>query len=116
MSEAASALSGSVTTLRRWKSSGKLVSEPTAGGSRRYDLAKLKPEISVRKQMANAAPLPTPVFPATLRKTTGSGKRMILAPETCRRPILPRALTTTSVVVKPPRRSRKQAADLAING
>ncbi|MDM7326904.1 MAG: hypothetical protein P3X23_007315 [Thermosynechococcus sp. Uc] len=54
MSEAASALSGSVTTLRRWQSSGKLVGKPTAGGFRRYDLAKLKPEISVRKQMANA--------------------------------------------------------------
>jgi len=43
--EAASALGVSVTTLRRWEASGKLVPKHTAGGHRRYDLAKLRPEM-----------------------------------------------------------------------
>ena len=43
--EAAKALGVSVTTLRRWEVSGKLVPEHTAGGHRRYDLAKLRPEM-----------------------------------------------------------------------
>jgi putative resolvase len=43
--EAAKALGVSVTTLRRWEATGKLVAEHTAGGHRRYDLAKLKPEL-----------------------------------------------------------------------
>ena len=43
--EAASVLGVSITTLRRWEASGKLVAEHTAGGHRRYDLAKLKPEL-----------------------------------------------------------------------
>ena len=43
--EAASALVVSITTLRRWEASGKLAAEHTAGGHRRYDLAKLKPEL-----------------------------------------------------------------------
>lgn len=43
--EAASALGVSITTLRRWEASGRLVSEHTAGGHRRYDLAKLRPEM-----------------------------------------------------------------------
>ncbi|MBS4767821.1 IS607 family transposase [Turicimonas muris] len=43
--EAASALGVSITTLRRWEASGKLKAEHTAGGHRRYDLVKLKPEL-----------------------------------------------------------------------
>ena len=43
--EAASALGVSITTLRRWEASGRLVPEHTAGGHRRYDLAKLRPEM-----------------------------------------------------------------------
>ncbi len=43
--EAASALGVSVTTLRRWEASGRLLPEHTAGGHRRYDLAKLRPEM-----------------------------------------------------------------------
>lgn len=43
--EAASALGVSITTLRRWEASGKLIADHTAGGHRRYDLAKLKPEL-----------------------------------------------------------------------
>ncbi|TQV63589.1 MAG: IS607 family transposase, partial [Halothiobacillaceae bacterium] len=43
--EAASVLGVSITTLRRWEASGKLVAEHTAGGHRRYDLAKLRPEM-----------------------------------------------------------------------
>jgi len=44
--EAAAALGVSITTLRRWEKSGKLVPEHTAGGHRRYDLTKLRPETS----------------------------------------------------------------------
>lgn len=43
--EAASALGVSITTLRRWETEGKLTAEYTAGGHRRYDLSKLKPEL-----------------------------------------------------------------------
>lgn len=43
--EAASTLGVSITTLRRWEASGRLAAEHTAGGHRRYDLAKLKPEL-----------------------------------------------------------------------
>src|SRR5262245_57925520 len=43
--EAAEALGVSVTTLRRWEASGKLVADHTAGGHRRYDLVRLKPEL-----------------------------------------------------------------------
>ncbi|MHB1731277.1 MAG: IS607 family transposase [Leptospirillum sp.] len=44
ISDAAKSLGVSVTTLRRWEVSGKLVPEHTAGGHCRYDLAKLRPE------------------------------------------------------------------------
>ncbi len=43
--EAARALGVSVTTLRRWEASGRLTAEHTAGGHRRYDLAKIRPEL-----------------------------------------------------------------------
>ena len=43
--EAASALGVSITTLRRWEASGRLTAKHTAGGHRRYDLARLKPEL-----------------------------------------------------------------------
>jgi excisionase family DNA binding protein len=43
--EAAAVLGVSITTLRRWEAEGKLVAEHTAGGHRRYDLAKLRPEL-----------------------------------------------------------------------
>ena len=39
------ALGVSISTLRRWEASGKLTAEHTAGGHRRYDLSKLKPEL-----------------------------------------------------------------------
>ena len=42
--EAAQALDVSITTLRRWEATGRLVAEHTAGGHRRYDLGKLRPE------------------------------------------------------------------------
>lgn len=45
ISGAADALGVSVPTLRRWEASGKLIAEHTAGGHRRYDLAKLRPEL-----------------------------------------------------------------------
>lgn len=42
--EAAKALGVAITTLRRWDRSGKILSEHTPGGHRRYNLAKLRPE------------------------------------------------------------------------
>jgi len=43
--DAAQALGVCITTLRRWEATGKLSAIHTAGGHRRYDLAKLKPEM-----------------------------------------------------------------------
>lgn len=44
--EAAAALGVSAQTLRRWEREGKLLpDERTAGGRRRYDLARLQPEL-----------------------------------------------------------------------
>ncbi len=45
ISEAAKALGVSITTLRRWEADGKIVAEHTAGGHRRYNLTKLRPEL-----------------------------------------------------------------------
>ena len=59
--EAAEALGVSAQTLRRWEREGRLLpDERTAGGRRRYDLARLKPEEfrsqaeAVRKTVAYA--------------------------------------------------------------
>lgn len=44
--EAAQVLGVSTQTLRRWEREGRLLpDERTAGGRRRYDLARLKPEL-----------------------------------------------------------------------
>ncbi|MDR3165867.1 MAG: IS607 family transposase [Synergistaceae bacterium] len=43
--EAAQALGVDITTLRRWERQGKISAEHTAGGHRRYDLAKLCPSL-----------------------------------------------------------------------
>ncbi|MCY0858745.1 MerR family transcriptional regulator [Cupriavidus sp. D39] len=43
--EAAGALGVSVTTLRRWEANGKLIAAYMAGGHRRYDLTKLRPDL-----------------------------------------------------------------------
>lgn len=51
--EAALALGVSITTLRRWEASGRLVAEHTAGGHRRYDLTKLRPEMFRAEDEAN---------------------------------------------------------------
>lgn len=45
ISEAAKALGVSITTLRRWDASGRLKPEETVGQHRRYDLAKLQPQL-----------------------------------------------------------------------
>lgn len=56
--EAAEALGVSISTLRRWEAKGRLVPERTIGRQRRYDLAKLKPDLfhapSTRKTVAYA--------------------------------------------------------------
>ncbi|MCA3267177.1 MAG: recombinase family protein, partial [Azospirillum sp.] len=46
IAEAAKALGVSPQTLRRWEREGKAVpTEKTVGGRRRYDLAKLRPDL-----------------------------------------------------------------------
>lgn len=59
ISGAADVLGVSVTTLRRWEREGKLKSDRTHAGHRRYDLSKIKPELfhtddSGRKTIAYA--------------------------------------------------------------
>jgi predicted site-specific integrase-resolvase len=59
ISEAAEALGVSITTLRRWEKEGKLKSDRTHAGHRRYDLSKIKPELfhnneTTRKTIAYA--------------------------------------------------------------
>ncbi len=49
ISEAASALGVSITTLRRWEASGKVVPEHTAGGHRRYTLVYARASSHDRK-------------------------------------------------------------------
>ncbi|ALQ94169.1 hypothetical protein XFUD_02265 [Xylella fastidiosa] len=39
------ALGVSIMMLRRWEASGRLMAEHTVGGHRRYDMAKLPPEM-----------------------------------------------------------------------
>lgn len=51
--EASKTLGVSITTLRRWETEGRLIAEHTAGGHRRYDLAKLRPEQFHGIDMAN---------------------------------------------------------------
>ena len=53
ISEAAKTLGVSITTLRRWEVSGRLLAEHTAGGHRRYDIAKLKPELLLTQDNDN---------------------------------------------------------------
>jgi predicted site-specific integrase-resolvase len=43
--EAAKILGVSITTLRRWDKTGRLIPEKTVSGHRRYDISKLKPEV-----------------------------------------------------------------------
>ena len=50
--KAAAALGVSVTTLRRWEADGRIVAERSAGGHRRYDLAKLRPDLVRQREDA----------------------------------------------------------------
>ena len=43
--EASEVLGVSITTLRRWEAEGKLIPDRPAGNQRRYNLAKIKPEL-----------------------------------------------------------------------
>ena len=43
--QAAAVLGVSISTLRRWEAQGKIVAEHTAGGHRRYNLSRLRPEL-----------------------------------------------------------------------
>ena len=46
ISKAAETLGVSISTLRRWELEGKLIPERTKLGHRRYDLSKIKPELT----------------------------------------------------------------------
>jgi putative resolvase len=49
--EASEFLGVSISTLRRWEKSGRIVPEErTLGGQRRYDLTKLRPELFHRRK------------------------------------------------------------------
>jgi len=50
ISEAAKLSGISLTTLRRWEASGKLVSERTRGGRRRYRLSSIRPDLARGEQ------------------------------------------------------------------
>ncbi|WP_208433201.1 IS607 family transposase [Bartonella taylorii] len=50
--KAAQALGVSISTLRRWEGEGKIISEHTAGGHRRYDLSKLRPELFHSRELS----------------------------------------------------------------
>lgn len=51
--EASKALGVSIPTLRRWEQEGKITPERTAGGTRRYDLSLLRPELFRTYQKEN---------------------------------------------------------------
>ena len=51
--EAAKALGVSIPTLRRWDALGKIEAEHTAGGHRRYDLAKIRPDLVRADKLAS---------------------------------------------------------------
>ncbi len=42
----------SISTLRRWEGEGKIISKHTAGGHRRYDLSKLRPELFHSRELS----------------------------------------------------------------
>jgi DNA-binding transcriptional MerR regulator len=48
--EAARIIGVSVDSLRRWEKQGLITSERTAGGHRRYDVARLREEIERTKK------------------------------------------------------------------
>jgi hypothetical protein len=62
--ETARALGVSITSLRRWEAAGRPAAEQTAGGHRRYDLAKLRPEMfraaAGVKALSTGATIPGP--------------------------------------------------------
>nr|WP_281432514.1 MerR family transcriptional regulator [Bartonella vinsonii] len=52
MGKAAQVWGVSISTFRRWESEAKIVSEQTAGGRRRYDLSKLRPELFHSRELS----------------------------------------------------------------
>ncbi|OPB31379.1 IS607 family transposase [Bartonella sp. AR 15-3] len=50
--KAAQVLGVSISTLRRWEGEGKIISEHTVGGHRRYDLSKLRPELFHSRELS----------------------------------------------------------------
>ncbi|WP_375659450.1 IS607 family transposase [Bartonella sp. MR30HLJHH] len=48
----AQVLGVSISTLRRWEGEGKIISEHTAGGHRRYDLSRLRPELFHSRELS----------------------------------------------------------------
>ncbi len=71
--EASQVLGVSIATLRRWEAAGKLIPERTVAGHRRYDLAKLKPEL-FHMDTSGGVRSPRRGFPATTRRTIWNGR------------------------------------------
>jgi hypothetical protein len=68
--EASRTLGVSITTLRRWEKIGRIKAEHTAGGHRRYDLAKIVPSLYGLSLMSIVRRLLMLVFLVMIRKTT----------------------------------------------
>ncbi|WP_375611770.1 MULTISPECIES: MerR family DNA-binding transcriptional regulator [unclassified Bartonella] len=67
--KAAQVLGVSISTLRRWECEDKIISEHTAGGHRRYDLSRLRPELFIRENYHKEKPLLMRVYRAMIKKT-----------------------------------------------
>ncbi len=67
--KAAQALGVSISTLRRWECEGKIIFEHTAGGHRRYDLSKLRPDFFRSRKLSRRKPLRMLVYRAMIKKT-----------------------------------------------
>ncbi len=67
--KSAQVLGVSISTLRRWECEGKIISEHTAGGHRRYDLSRFRSGLFIRENCHKEKPLLMRVYRAMIKKT-----------------------------------------------
>lgn len=82
----------SITTLRRWEASGGLAAEYTVSDHRRYDLAKLKPElfrIKAHAQRRTLCPRPQPLLAILSTKAVPAILKATANPKPAHLPICP---------------------------